>query len=149
MKIFDFRFLLLFAALASMTFAARPDVPKGFEVEVLLYSGRPNPTFVVTDEAEIRSLVALARTLPASASAAANPAALGYHGLKLRNRSAVATDIDAIDVRGSAVAITAAGATHPELHGDATGALEKRLLALAQAHGALPPRVAAQLGVNR
>ena len=58
--------------------------PNALQVEVMIFSGRPNPVFTVTDPAEIREIMTLAANLPrppalsASARLTTQPPILGY-----------------------------------------------------------------------
>lgn len=65
----------------------------GVEVTVLLYSGRPNPTFTLTaEQAErVRQLVAAAQ--PDSRGGSVLPSILGYNGLLVRGGAAGGQDL--------------------------------------------------------
>lgn len=117
----------------------------GLVVEVLVFSGRPNPVFVVSDPGEIARLAGQARGLPDRLTPQGDnrpgAAVLGYRGIAVTNRSAHAADVESMLVRRSDVRITfrsQAGAKAPgQLRFDAAEGLERSLLELARAHGAI------------
>jgi|GEM_PF-655488 len=89
--------------------AQTPVAPNALRVELLMFSGRPNPVFTITDPAEIRDLTARVNALPKNSIAAAAQTAdfpvLGYQGIVVRNMSAASPELDSILVRRSNVRI--------------------------------------------
>ncbi|USX17855.1 hypothetical protein NHH82_18435 [Oxalobacteraceae bacterium OTU3REALA1] len=84
------------------------EIVKSLKVELLVFSGRPNPTFVVTDPAQIREILALAKDLPQKKSAALGEESqpepkLGYQGFVVTNNSDISSDIKSFMVHGSDV----------------------------------------------
>ncbi len=69
-----------------------PQVPSGIQVHVLLYSGRPDPSFVLEDEgdlAALRDALGAARENRGFQGATVLPSRLGYKGFLLLNPGAV------------------------------------------------------------
>ena len=162
------KYLFCFAALllvfASPMFAQALPTINALDVEILIYSGRPNPKFTVTDPAEIREIMGLVTGLPQPSSSATKGAetpsgGLGYQGIVVRNRSKVGAEVQSFTTRRSAVqlvrggtpAITtsAAGAAAqpaaPEARVDSSSAIERRLLTLAQTRGVIDNVVLAHI----
>jgi|GEM_PF-2408526 len=80
--------LMACAGLGSAAYAAEPG--SGLQVTVLVYSGRPNPTFAIEDEAGVLDLhEALSAAEPYAdfQRETVVPSILGYHGLRLETRS--------------------------------------------------------------
>lgn len=139
--------LLLIAALASALTASAVPAAEAVEVEVLVFSGRRNPVFTITDPAEIRELFRSAKALPRAAKVADQAApALGYRGIIVRNRSSFDPDVQTLQVHRSKIAVgRAATIGEQAVHHDPGAALEQRLLKLALKHGALPPGLLAHI----
>ncbi len=124
------------------------------QVEVLIFSGRPNPVFTITDPAEIKEITALVNGLPKNAAdavrkSAANPAVLGYRGIEVKNSGTAFSELDSFVVNRSDVQLNrkadpqiatdqsqpAAGSAEFRL--DGASILENRLLALARSRGVI------------
>lgn len=141
------RFLSLFLAigLAGLSFAA--EKVDALQVEVLVFSGRPNPRLVVSDPALIREITAAVAALPRQATLAvkdtALPSKLGYRGFRVENASASSPELAAFVVHGAVVEalLQGAGGLVKEVRLDAGASLESRLLQLAEASGRLEPAV--------
>lgn len=132
----------------------------GLRVEVMVFSGRPNPVFTITDPAQVREVLNLAE-----AASGANPEGsavkqgLGYRGILVTHLSPDDTsDIQAIRVYRSAAGIRRKPATNPknepgksaasvtpEARSDHSKALEARLLAMAHSAGAIDQRLLNQI----
>lgn len=132
MKRFFSRFMLLAARLFAP--AAQP-----LAVELLIYSGRPNPTFIISDRKTVRDILAMANNLPVDEAnkgdvAAMPPSRLGYQGFLVRSESAMLPYRDAFIVYHSAVQLVAvAGAMPASAHRiDVGSTLESKLIALAK-----------------
>lgn len=139
-------------------------VTQSLTVEVLIYSGRPNPAFTITDPGEIREISALIEGLPkagtAGASSSKSAPKLGYQGIAVRSHyqalpslesfSVRHTQIDvfrsATSVRAASVAIEPASKAAELI--DAPKRLETRLLELAKAKGALTEALAKHIAEN-
>lgn len=82
----------LFASCATAEPSPPPaEVTDGIEVRVLLYSGRPDPAFVLEEEgdlAELRDALGAARENPEFQGATVLPSRLGYKGFVLLNPGA-------------------------------------------------------------
>ena len=68
--------------MATATPSAEPT--DGLQVTILIFSGRPNPTFVLTDKAVLTQLKTLFKTIPVNDKFRANtiaPSILGYNGI--------------------------------------------------------------------
>lgn len=81
---------------------------KALKVEMMVYSGRPNPTFLITDKQQIKEILALAKSLPKNKAVKDGESALpepklGYQGFVVTNRSAIAPEVRGFVVNGSAV----------------------------------------------
>lgn len=134
------RFLIRFVSLA-----ARLVAPLGtpshelLTVELLIFSGRPNPTFAVTDARVAREILATAMHLPADdaieAGADALPESrLGYRGFMVRNHTAAFPDLGSFIAYRSAVELMGPAGTKADRARrlDTHAALENRLLAYAK-----------------
>ena len=84
---------LALAACASGS--ARAAEGDGIQVTILLYSGRPNPTFTLTaEQAErVRQLVAAAQPDPGFRGGSVLPSILGYNGLLVEGGAAGGQDL--------------------------------------------------------
>ena len=157
-------FILLFAAVlfsAAVSMNAQSITPpKSLKVEVLVFSGRPNPTFEITDPAEIKEITALLNALPRNAAAQENAGetpVLGYRGIAVENTSSASAELRSFLVRRSNVQVSrgiltksadgqarVAGA-ELEVRNDGSSSLEKRLLGIAQSRGAITADLAKNL----
>jgi hypothetical protein len=158
MKNLFFSFILIVGALSTMN-AQNPTPPAGLRVEILVFSGRPNPVFTITDPIQIDGVIAAAEALPSSeaaSSAAAERPVLGYRGIKVTNLSVDRSSVQAMQVNRTGVRIhrksiasakntAAASSSAPEARSDATGALEAQLLTLARDHGVVDDRLLAHI----
>ena len=156
--------LYLTAFLAMITSAMSADTakkPDAIQVEVLIFSGRPNPVFTITDPAEINEIMSLANNLPSPAVGAANQKAaapaLGYRGIAVENLSTTLPDVQAFTVHRGHVQLhrkqnpqakpaasdpaSSGQATSTDARNDGSAALETRLLNLAHTRGAIDDRV--------
>jgi hypothetical protein len=79
--------LALLASCNSYRVQPQPPPPDGVEVRVLLFSGRPDPTFVLPEDAlpELSEALAAARENPQFRGSTVIPSRLGYKGFLLRN----------------------------------------------------------------
>ncbi|HYG62487.1 MAG TPA: hypothetical protein VEL74_07885 [Thermoanaerobaculia bacterium] len=81
----------LLAAVPSSAQDAKPQPEKGFRVTYLLFSGRPNPSVVVTEPGQVAEIAQqLAGTLAGGArrDAAASHPVLGYNGIMIQRLGA-------------------------------------------------------------
>jgi hypothetical protein len=65
-----------------LTIVDQPPEPMTIHVELDVFSGRPNPTWVVEDE-QARELVAALSALPTTSAPSATPDGLGYRCFRL------------------------------------------------------------------
>jgi hypothetical protein len=142
---------LILLGFATMLSAQSAPEPKGLRVEVMVFSGRPNPVFTITDAAQINQILAAAGTLPSASAAAASAQAeverpkLGYRGILVTNLSDAGSDLQTLRVHRSAVRMTrkqaaaakAGVAAAAEARTDQSAALENQLLSLARSRGAV------------
>lgn len=148
--------LYLAALLAMISPAMSADKkPEALQVEVLIFSGRPNPVFVVSDPAEISEIISLAESLPGGQEAKTSHPILGYNGIVVENLSTTLPDVQRFKVgRGDidivrkpgaqsrkAAAPAAADATQAKVRRDGAHSLETRLLSLARSKGAIDDRL--------
>jgi len=103
-------------------------MPARVEVELDVYSGMPNPTWILTD-AEAGSLVRKVAALP-RASAAELSGKLGYRGFIVRVTQGADTRL--IHIHAGIVHISKGATT--DYAGDADRALERWLLETGQSH---------------
>jgi hypothetical protein len=150
-------FFLSFTALLN----AQPSAATtGLRVEVMVFSGRPNPVFTITDPTQVREILNLAETASgANPESSAVKQGLGYRGILVTNLSPDDTsDIQNIRVYRSAAGISRKSATNPknesgksaanvtpETRSDNSKALEARLLAMAHSAGAIDQRLLNQI----
>ncbi|MFT3870317.1 MAG: hypothetical protein QM715_17855 [Nibricoccus sp.] len=157
MKKLFFSLFLIVSALPTMN-AQNSASPAALRVEILVFSGRPNPVFTLTDPAQIDNILATAEALPSSqaaSSTATERPTLGYTGIRVTNLSVNRASIQDMQVGRAGVRINrkpaalgkaaAARVNPPEVRNDATGALETQLLALARDHGAIDDHLLARL----
>jgi hypothetical protein len=115
------------------------------EVEVHIFSGRPNPVFTLTrsEGAEVRQLLAAVADAPVKidpGSQAKEPetpfaSRLGYRGLSLREYAADGTLLSNTDIAGQNVLVRAAGRLRRKVA--SSDDLERRLVDLALTKGAI------------
>lgn len=139
-------FVTLFAFATTMI-AADTAKPNAVEVEILIFSGRPNPVFTVTNPGEVQSLVAAVKSLTVAPvdTSSITRGGLGYRGIAVRHLAD--TEISSFLVRHSTVLVNTGlgGVAMAQGRADAGRALEAQLLALAQSHGALDASLAAHI----
>ncbi len=97
---------LAFLACASTNAAAQTGTASGPKVTVLIYSGRPNPSFNLgsTQVERLRQLLAAARQDTGSEGQSVLPSVLGYNGILIESRgsglpSAIAVYRNRIEIR--------------------------------------------------
>lgn len=120
--------------------ACADEKPKALLIELDIFSGRPNPTFVVTDPKVITELLSLAQSTGGETVSPAKPAPaplLGYKGFIIENTSSTNPEIESISVYRTSVSIQetdpAHGLASKRAH-DANRRLEKRLIQLIKDH---------------
>jgi len=146
----------LFAVSIKMPAAPSAD-SSALQVEVLIFSGRPNPVFTVTDPAEIKEITALLEGMPKQVAPAATTSTeqpkLGYRGLVVANLSSVSPELQSLVVNHTSIQVKRATVpptqipsiassalatpSAPELRVDGSRALENRLLTLARNKGVI------------
>jgi hypothetical protein len=127
----------LFASAFSTAAQATPDA--ALRVELMVFSGRENPSFRIDDAREVAAILQTASTLPRNPALKETerplpPSRLGYQGFLIINDSAIVPALKSFIVYGPAVQLAfeppGAGAHRT----DAGMELEQRLLAHAQRH---------------
>lgn len=109
MKHYFLKCAFLIAGTFSVAIGAHAEqAMKALKVEMLVFSGRPNPTFLITDKQQIKEILALAKSLPKNKAVKAGESGLpepklGYQGFVVTNQSSVAPEIKSFVVSGSAV----------------------------------------------
>jgi len=151
-------FLLPFIlfGLASVLKAQTPQETRGLRIELLVFSGRPNPTFTITDTKQIRDLFTSVNALAVDANAKAGDdrPILGYNGIRVTDLSASEASAQSFRVRGSTVRIVRKQAAKAgnaaadsvittEVRNDHGSTLETKLLELARQQGAIDDHVLA------
>lgn len=76
---------------------------KNMKVTIMIYSGRPDPTFTITDENTIKKIEKLLSTLPKNdkfndPKETVSPSVLGYKGILVENYSDLMPDLEYIVV---------------------------------------------------
>ena len=118
------------------------------QVEVLIFSGRPNPIFTIEDPQEIREVMALLNGLPehpvakTGSEASAISSKLGFRGLAVTNLSTVAKEIRSFELGDSNVKLkrestSAASGVKPEFRQDSSKAVQRKLLEIGKSRGAV------------
>jgi hypothetical protein len=107
-------------------------MPTVLKVEVLVYSGRPNPVFVVSDPKEVKEILSLAKSLPANKSLKAGESGmpeskLGYQGMIVTNTTLLNPEIRSFVVNGAAVQLAVATPTATKTGAQAPVATAARL----------------------
>ena len=105
MKKIIFKLVLSIAGFCAANGAIAGELVKSLKIEILLFSGRPNPTFLVTDPVQMKEILNLAKKLPQNKSIKQDvigqpEAKLGYQGFIVTNNSDVSSEIKSILVRG-------------------------------------------------
>jgi hypothetical protein len=133
-------FILVVVFPGGGTSTARAET-KRLVVTVEVFSGRPNPTYEITDPGEIELLREQLRNLPGLPEAEANAAAfsrLGYRGIVIINAAGIAGIPGMVQILAGKVKVFAGGGTEEnQFFVDAEG-MEKHYLALAIDQGIIP-----------
>jgi hypothetical protein len=118
------------------------------KVRVLLYSGRPDPTYTISDSAEIerlRQALQQAQPAPEFAHSTVIRSALGYKGIVVENPQGIANLPAQITVYRDNVETSAAGDAgarrRSQFRSDAQRSVETVLLELAAQRGVIPDNV--------
>lgn len=165
MKTYRYYFAALLAIFSSTVFSQPVRDTNALQVEIMIFSGRPNPVFTVTNPAEIREIMSLVNGLPRPSSyatgSAASPSGLGYQGIVVRNRSNVGSELESFVVNRANVQFTRSQAlgskgkatdnvlAAPEARVDSSAALERRLVALAQSKGVIDEALVAHINSGK
>lgn len=150
------KFVLVAAAAFAAATGAHAQQGKSLKVEVQVFSGRPNPTFTITDPQEIRDILDTASTLPQGGEEEAEThGKLGYQGLLITNETGEAPEVKSVRVRGSSVALAKAvpGAAKGKVavtnRRDSSHGLEARLLAHAKEKGFIDEKLSEAIENSR
>ncbi len=121
---------------------------KGFKVTILIYSGRPNPTFTVTDKNMIEKIESFFKNTPKDKvlkGETVSPNILGYNGILVENLSDKMPDTDFFLVYNANVEVknkkSADKSMINEMLSDNTLELQKMLIAEAQKQGVIDQKV--------
>jgi hypothetical protein len=134
--------------------AAPAATPQGLVVHLMVYSGVPDPYFVITDPATIASILSAISGLPGnsaftSQSQSIVPGILGYKGFHVVNFSGTYPSIASFNVYGRNLEIRRASGEQyvREFHLDASGApVEGQLFSMAHSNGVIDTTVARYIG---
>lgn len=147
-----------FLALSTPAVAKETTNSRALEVTLLVFSGRPNPVFTITDPSEIKEILALAAALPRHSKQMSDdaviPPRLGYQGIAVKNLSGESPDIAGFLVNRATVQLKrhasraansadgpAGASAASESRVDSKSALERRLVTLARQRGVIDDRV--------
>lgn len=115
---------------------------KGVKVTILIYSGRPNPTFTITDENLIKKIENVLKTKPQKKNLkdkTVSPSVLGYNGILVENFSDLMPELESFLVYHSKVELKSKKPTEKgvttEILEDTTSELQDMLIKEAQARG--------------
>jgi hypothetical protein len=130
--------LLIAGTLAFVMGSQAEDAMDTLKVELLVFSGRPNPTFVISDQNDIREILGLAINLPRNENikdggSALPESKLGYQGFIVTNKTAISPEVRSFVVHGSAVQVALAPASsnaeaEQVARIDSSASLESKLL---------------------
>jgi hypothetical protein len=161
MKQFLIKFALIAASACAALTAAQAQPVKSLKVELLIFSGRPNPTYVITDQNEINEILGTAKSLPQNDQLKAGDSGLpepklGYQGFKVTNLSDDSTEIKSFQVHGSAVQLAVVSGTagkkamaqqSPRV--DRGNALESKLLSHGKEKGVIDDKLIELIEANK
>ena len=124
----------------ALAFAAEPS---SVQVQWVIYSGRPDPTFAISEVAAVRQLVAIFEALPPHPTLtdpnSVSPSQSGYRGFHVTPTGWAG--VSGIDVYGSAVAVASGGSNGVPLSWsfrfDKNAALEQLLFQAGRAQGTI------------
>lgn len=112
---------------------------KGLTVTIMIFSGRPNPTFTIKDESIISHISGTLSKMPNTEKCnglTLSPSILGYQGILVENTSDMMPEIESFIVRHANVELKNKNATQNILD-DFAAELEDYLIQLAQEQGVL------------
>jgi hypothetical protein len=126
--------------------AAAPKPEPGLHVHIVMFSGREDPKFVITDPKEIAELLGGIRALPAHPSLRGDAALplpmFGFRGVMLANHSNQHGEVTLVHVYRNAVEVVEKAAGSPaiarNIRVESSGTLEARLVSMAKARGVFP-----------
>lgn len=142
-----------FALVGTFTMTAQAQTPtlkkETLKVELMVFSGRANPTFTITDESEIQEILNLVKNLPQKklkeGETGLPPSKLGYQGFTVTNNTKTSPEIKSFVVNGSAVLLDSpstagtpaarGGVAEYAARADSSASLESKLLSHAKETG--------------
>jgi hypothetical protein len=134
--------LTLAAVVAVFSTAGAQTAPETWQIEVDVFSGRPNPKFTVTgaDLAQVKDRMGRAKMMAAMSAGAASirPSILGYRGIIIHGTTADQKQVLA-DAEVFAARILRRGPGAPALLDDTATGLESLLISLGVNNKAIPP----------
>lgn len=135
---------LVFVMASSFLHAMQP--ARGIKITLNLYSGRPNPTFVLTEGATMDEVKRLLAQLPVDDTRRPEreqPSLLGYSGMEVESLDEALPQVKSLKVFRSRVEVKKATKAKeapeaaPELRADASQQLEKLLIKEALLRGVI------------
>lgn len=124
---------------------------KGLKVTVMIYSGRPNPTFMITDKDVIEKIKKSLTDMPNNSKVkedTVSPAVLGYKGILVENFSDEMIDTESFLVFHSNVEVKskqAAESTEKNMKEDNSLGLQDMLIREAQNRNAIDQKMIDQI----
>jgi hypothetical protein len=124
---------------------------KGLKVTIMIYSGRPDPTFMITDGNTIQKIEKLLSTLPKNEKyndpkETVSPNVLGYNGILVENFSDFMPDLEYIVVHHANIELKNKNVTEntkiKEFRSDNSKNFEDTLLQEALTHGCINQKLA-------
>lgn len=137
--------LMATAALAPRPTTAQQPAASGVKVTVLLFSGRPDPTFQLTDAAQLAQMGAMLKEAPRQESGGREtilPAILGYKGIVVENPAALAELPRRFAVYGGAIEV---GTERKQFFADPGNRLASFLLESAIERNLIPKSIVSRI----
>ncbi|MGE5341162.1 MAG: hypothetical protein ACM3SY_06735 [Candidatus Omnitrophota bacterium] len=119
-----------------------PGAANGLKVTILIFSGRPNPTFMITDPVLIDQLTRTVSHLPKDGKP--TPPVLGFNGILVENFSKRMPDLQSFLVKHSSIELknkNITGGERGELRQDSNLDLQETLLEYARKEGLIDEKI--------
>lgn len=138
------------ASAAAAESSTTAEVPQALQVEILVFSGRPDPKFIITEATIIKEITDVVKSLPVHPSLKGDsnltrPGLLGYRGIRVYNVSDINSDVEWFTIYRSAVEVLKKGVNEKDFKLDASTALEGRLIQMAEDKKLMPDVVLAHI----
>lgn len=137
--------IMAVGCLLSSSAMAQQASAQGVKVTVLLFSGRPDPTFEVTEPAQLARLGALLKEAPRQDGGGREtilPSILGFRGIVVANPAALAELPKRFAVYGGAIEV---GTERKEFFADPGNRMASFLLDLAIEKNTIPPSIVSRI----